>query len=451
MYALMDHQRDALFYMDCTNALGLFMDPGTGKTAIALTWTLRALKDGRIEDALVVCPASLVPNWADSISRMAMFEGVTDEDVELLREKVAISSYQKLYRTEKQVVQHRNGTESVKKRHVLRDNIDKLWGAVLVDESQALGSHSSTQTKVCLTLARLAKYRFIFTGTPVSGSSKGSGKAYSKLYGQIMFLEPGKWKSWKDFTQQYVISFDFWNNPERFDDAKCEELMSEYAIAAKLEDCVDLPESTYDVIPCPLAEKKVYNDLKEGDLEPYGIDVANAGGQYIKMMQVCSGSIKRTEDVLTLKCSKDAVLADILQGTDDKVVIFCNFRASIDRCEAICKENGRKTVVFDGRSTKPTWKSFQEGDADALVIQYQAGGAGLDLYASHTMVLFEPTLSSLLLTQSLARIHRKGQTRKCLYRYLETPDTLEAKVWKAVRNGTEVTDKLLAQLARGEI
>lgn len=451
MYTLMEHQKTAIFMMDANPSLGCFYAPGLGKTAIALHWALAALKDGRIEDALIVCPASLVPNWAANVDRMAMFEGVTPEDVELLKEKVTIRSFQKTYKVTKRVVRHKNGKESVKKDFSLRDDVDKLWGAVMIDESQGIGSHQSRQTKACLTLARLAKYRYIFSGTPISGSTKAGGKDYAKLYGQFNFLHPGLFPSWTAFCRDFVTSFDNWGKPRRYNEPACEEMMAEYAIAARLEDCVDMPDRTETIVPCELEEKKVYKDIMEGRIEQYGIELVNAGGQYRKVLQVCSGSMKRETDTLTLKTSKDAVLADIIDGTDDKIVVFCNFRASIDRCKAICEDKMRKTVVFDGRSAGPTWKEFQEGDADAIVLQYQAGGAGLDLYAGHTMVFYEPTLSALLLEQAKARIYRKGQTQKCLYYYLSTPDTLESDVLDAVRNGVEVTDEVLCRLAHGRL
>jgi len=194
----------------------------------------------------------------------------------------------------------------------------------------------------------------------------------------------------------------------------------------------------------------VYKDLKDNNLEPYGLDITVAGGQYIKMLQVCSGSMKRQEDTMDLKTSKMDVLQNILEGTDDKVVIFCNFRASIDKCAALCKKIGIRYGVFDGRSTRATWKDLVSGQIDVLICQYQSGGVGLNLQISHTEVLFEPCLSTLLLEQARGRIYRAGQDRKCLYYILDTPKTLEHKVWNAVRSGMDVSNTLLEKLAHSE-
>ena len=111
MKTLMQHQEYAINMMDLSESLGIFYEPGTGKTAIALEWSRRALKDGRVDSVLVACPAALVGNWKLSIDKMIEFEGVTEEDVEMLREKVFVTSYQKLYKRSTRIVHHRNGID----------------------------------------------------------------------------------------------------------------------------------------------------------------------------------------------------------------------------------------------------------------------------------------------------------------------------------------------------
>ena len=448
MKKLADHQLYALEMMDSNDALANFYAPGCGKTAIALSWINNALKDGRIKNALVVCPASLVGNWARSIDSASEFEGISDKDVLIMKKAVRITSFQKVYKSEKIPVKHRDGIVTHKRKLNLRPEVDREWGAIIVDESHCIGAHNSIQTKACLTLSKLAKYRFIMTGTPVAG---GKGKEdFSKLYGQLKFLDPNIWKSWTDFCNRYVVAYDRWFKPSSYNVQACRAIMQEYGIVARLEDCYDMPDKTDTLIPCELAEKKVYKDLKTGNILPYGIDIETAGSQYIKMLQICSGSMKRESDTMKLKTSKDEVVRDIIEGTDDKVVVFCNYTASIDRVAEIGRKSGRKVTVFDGRSKGNTWMDFQFGDSDMIVCQYQKGGPGLDLFASHTMILYEPCLSALLLEQSRARIWRKGQENHCTYLYLYTPGTIEENVLRTVRNGVDVTNEMLTRWAHGE-
>lgn len=438
---LAEHQRYALFMMDCNPSLGIFYDMGCGKTAIALSWILKHLKEGDIEDALVVCPASIVPSWDVAMDNMVNFEGVSADDVELLKRAVTVTSYQKTYRTSKVPVTHRDGMVTYKRVIEVRGEIDKPWGAVFLDESHKAGAHDSVTTKTMLTLAKMTSHRYIMSGTPVHG---GGGKPdYKKMYGQIKFLDDGAWRNWTDFCNRFVRKYNLWHQPKEYDDALCERTLQSYGIVCRLEDVFDMPGYNETAVPCPLAEKKVYKDLKNGFLQEYDVEVEVAGGQYGKMLQVCSGSLKRTEDTLMLKCSKDDALKDILEGTEGKVVVFAKYRASVDRASQVCQECGRKVIVYDGRSKKDAWKEFQYGDADCIVCQYQSGSEGLDLFASSIEVLFEPCFSAKDLEQAKRRIYRKGQEHPCMYYYLVTPGTIEERVLTTVRSGVDVTSDML--------
>ncbi len=419
---------------------------GLGKTATALMWLIQQFRLRRIPDALVVCPASLVPNWIASFDTMANFEGVGPADILALKERVKVVSFQKTYRVDKRTVKHRNGTTSVKKTTLLREDVDKRWGAVIVDESHCIGSHDSKQTKACLTLSRLASHRILLSGTPVSGG--GGAEDFSKLYGQMKFLDPDVYPDWRTFCERYVATYDHWGKPSSYHVKECRRLLEDHAVVARLEDCFDMPGRSESVMPCILSAKKPYDDMRRGNTRGYGVEIKAAGGQYPKMLQICSGSLKREDGtVMDLPCSKDAVLTDLLEATDDAVVVFCTYRASIDRAERVAKAAGKKVLVFDGRSKTPTWKDFQSGKGDVLICQYQSGGVGIDLFRSHTMILFEPTFSSLLLTQALARTYRKGQESRCVYYFLSTAKTVEAKAWETVRSGKDITDRMMSDWA----
>lgn len=439
MKRLLPHQEYAISCMDVAPRLGIFYQAGTGKTAIVLTWLMNAMKDGRVKRALVVVPASLVPSWEQEIEGMRDFEGVTDEDIEALKENVLIRSYQKLYTRDDKVTSHRDGQTSTKKRYVLRDDVDYEFDAVIYDESQAIASHKSVNYKISQLFANVCTYAYILTGTPISGSTKAGGEDLAKLFGQLKFLDPGIWRNWSDFCNRFVTSYNKYYAPTGYRVNELHKLMMERSIMTRLEDCVDLPESVFVKVPCPLVEKRVYKDFNSYNFDKYGIEIRTSGIKFQKMLQLCSGAVKTDDGVLGFKTSKDGALADILDESDEKLVIFCTYSASIDRCRKICTKQGKDTVVFDGRSNGPTWKKFTDGDADVLIVQYAAGGAGLNLQVARRMVLYEPCFSSLQWTQALARIMRTGQSRSCIYKMLVTPKTIESAVLTQVMNGVSIT------------
>ena len=445
-HVLGSHQESALIVMDANPSLLLAYGCGTGKTAIALMWILRALRRGDIEDALVVCPASLIGNWNASIAGLTDFDGITPEDVALLSESVTVRSYQKTYARTKRTVRHRDGSTSVKVSYGLREDVDKRWGAVFVDEAHAIGSHRSRQTHACLLLAKLSTYRYAMSATPFHGG--GGAQDFSKLYGIGNFLEPGTWPTWSGFCDEMVQSLDPWYNPYKYRVAACEGWVRDHAISCRIEDCFDMPARLRRDIPCPLAETTVYRDIQKGNVLKYGIDITVSGAQYIKLLQICSGSMKIDDGrTTTLGCSKDDALADIIAGMDRKLVIFCNFTASVDRCAAVATKGGKRTVIYDGRSKGETWRELQHGDAEVLVCQYQSGGAGLDLDASAYTVFYEPCTSAVVFEQAHGRIYRPGQRHPCTYAYLFTPGTIEEKVLATVRSGRDVSNRMLELMA----
>lgn len=451
-YKLREHQLYALELMTSNTELLIAYSMGTGKTMIALSWVKHALKQGLIKDVLIVCPAGLVGMWYQALDELPLFEGFDQRTIDNIRNAITITSFQKTWHSEKKFAGYDDyGHKKYQKIVSLRDWVDKQWGAIIIDESHSIGAHDSNQTLAAITLGKLARFRFAMTGTPVHGG--GGVEDFSKLYGQLQFLKRGKaFKHWTAFCKECVTGYNNWRKPISYNTNHCRALLQEHGIVCRLEDCIDMPGKTEQMTPCPLAEKKVYDDISNGELDPYGFDIEVAGGQYIKMLQVCSGSLK-VDDTKTiqLKCSKDGTLGDILNGTDDAVVVFCTYRASVDRCVKIGKDAGRKVVSFDGRSKRETWKDFQNGKVDMIVCQYQAGSAGLNLQRSHTMVFFEPNTSALIMEQAQGRIYRSGQDKKCIYYYLYTPKTIEEKVLKTVKSGVDVTNDMLRRWSEGEL
>lgn len=454
LFKLAQHQSYASQMMENCGQLAIFYEAGTGKTMCALDYLYNAFKNGEIENALIVCPASIVSNWRDSIEKMIKFRGYTAYGIRQMQQRIEVRSFQRTYERKESIVHKRDGSIAKKKILKVRTDINHEWGSIIIDESQGLGAHDSIQTKTALQLATLTDRRFIMTGTPVSGG--GGQEDFKKLYGQLKFLNPELWANYKEFCEELVTGFDFFGKPNGYRIEQCRELMKNYGIVARLESCYDMPSIRDITIDVEMGKEatEVYRDLMAGRTAKYGIEFKTGGSRYIKLLEATSGFLKKSEEtddekdnLIELPYLKPRALNDILQSTDDKVVVFANFRYSIDRAARVCRANG-ETVVYDGRSNTETWREFQYGKAKYLVCQYLAGGVGLDLFASHTIVFYEPTTSSTLLEQAKARIFRKGQTKNCLYYWISTKGTIEQKAMETVRNGVDVTRDMLDKWAK---
>lgn len=439
---LASHQIRILKQMDERGCLGIFAEAGTGKTMIALTYIHNHLMDGQMDDALVVCPASLIASWTLAIERMTEF-GYSDFDVELMKDAVHLVSYNRIWQ--------RNPKYGKKgqRKYVIRDELFHQWGAIFFDESHRLGDPSSVQTKIAMRMAGhsgrldihdpcLSPHRFVMTGTPDS-------TRYIKLYGQLSVVDPNLFSTYADFDRRYILTKDYFDNPVRYRVDALESLKKQYGTVARLKECFDMPDSTETDVPVPLSPEQasVYEDMLSMRGEKYGIAFETAGIGSMKAMQVSCGFYY--DDGHTphyLKNGRLDALKTIIEGRDDKIVIFCQYTPTIDM---LMRElSGYMPIRFDGSVKDPVWKDFQDDPGRRLIIvQYQRGSEGIDLFSSNCMVFFEPTPSPYILEQAHARIMRKGQTKNCSYYYIYSLGTIETRSLSSVRKGMEVSRTML--------
>lgn len=438
MYSLADHQKRILARMNERGSLGIFAEAGTGKTMIALTWIYDNLMAGRIDNALVICPASLIGSWRSAIEKMRYF-GYSDFEIQVVTDAVTLISYNSVWIRNKQF-KRRKGTH----KYEIRPTIDHPWGVIFCDESHRLGDPSSVQTKVILRIIPLSEHRFVMSGTP-------DNMRYVKLYGQLKFVNPDLFVDYKDFDRKYVLAKDFFDNPIRYDVPALESLKREYGSVARLRECFDMPESTETDIPLDMDPKtrEAYRSmiLKTNP----DVDFNTAGVSSMKALQVCTGFYyTRDKEVVRLKASKIDAMMDILESAE-KTVVFCLFIPSIDLiCETLAKEKIRY-LRFDSSVSEFVWRDFQsDPDIKVFVTQYQKGSEGIDLFSANTMIFFEPTPSAYNLEQAKARIMRKGQMNHCSYYYLYSPDTVEEKRMRSVRNGVDESREMADEWAEEE-
>ena len=141
---------------------------------------------------------------------------------------------------------------------------------------------------------------------------------------------------------------------------------------------------------------------------------------------VCGGTqevdkIERvTKEVPT---PKEAVLVDLLEENEEqgRIVIFSGFMASVDRVMRVCQKekwnivrlDGRGGFIFDSDNKQLSgdildyWANL-ENNKVAFVAHPRAGGMGLNLTESRTVVYWSNDYNAEARTQSEDRAHRVG-------------------------------------------
>lgn len=403
--------------MRINKTFALFMEQGTGKTIPTLLRILELLNKEKVKKVLIVAPKSALGAWKRDIELFDV------KDQLILNNSLTLINYDKVWR----------------KSQAKKMNI--YWDVIVLDEAHYIKKRTSQRAKFLLHLATQSTYRYILTGTPISNGQ------LENIWSQYTFLEAIKVKnkihskifggSYYDFLDKYALLNQYYQPSTYKHVSELQDIIAEHCYRVKKIDCLDLPEKMPDeILPIELAEKVKYKKmLKDSALVEYEILAENPLTRLLKLRQLCSGFITDNySKLIDLKSNKLQALDDFLESFDKKLVIFAEFSNSIESIEKLLSKKKIKFITLDGRQKdKLIWRKFQSDESiKVIVVQYQSGAAGIDLYAADTTIYFEPTLRSTTLEQSRDRTHRSGQQNKCTYIHFITKGTVEEHIYNAL-------------------
>lgn len=418
------------------------MEQGTGKTIPALMRILELIDEGH-NDILIVAPKSALGAWERDIEKF------DNGDQILLKQFVTLINYDKVWR---------GGDKSPYNRQ---------FDVIVLDEAHSIKNRTSRRSSFILKIATRAKYRYILTGTPISNGQLENiwslycfldpylerGRVYSRIF-QKHLTEVGKGTykgSYYEFQDRYCILNQYHKPTSYINVRELQDLINEYSYRVKKVDCLDLPDKLPDeIVYVDQAEKALYKKLAtESALLEYEVLAENPLSRLVKLRQLVSGHIKTETEIKPVKCNKIEILRELIEGYDDdkKLVIFAEFKYSVQEIRKLLFSMDLNYLVLDGdQKDKQIWRRFQEDKRIRVIVcQYQTAAAGIDLYASDTIIYYEPTLRSNLLEQSRDRIHRSGQINKCSYIHFITKGTIEVDIYRALAGYSDFSEKLFTE------
>lgn len=390
----------------------MFAEQGTGKTLPTLKRIAEGLKEGDFERALVVAPKAAMGAW----ERDQKF--FTLEDKKLFLDRLTVINYDMVWRDSRFL---------------------KPFGCIVLDESHFIKNRTSRRGKHMLKMALNATHRYILTGTPIN-----NGKLH-EYWAQMAFLSPVKGKrtidsewlgSYAKFQEKYCL-LDRYFQPYAYKHvSEIQGIVQDHSYRILKKDCLDLPEKLpdeiYDIELSPVPKKYYKQLMKSSAIIDLGIVAENPLTKLLRLRQLASGYI--VDDfgkTHYFPSEKETVLKEFLEGWEKKLVIFCEFRESIDSVCRTLREKGIEFVTQDGRQQDNNiWQRFQnEPKIQIIVCQYQSASTSIDLFAADTILYYEPTISTNLLEQSRDRIHRIGQGQPCSYIHFLTKGSVEPIIY----------------------
>lgn len=302
---------------------------------------------------------------------------------------------------------------------------------LMLDESSLIQNEQAKRSKFIMKLNY--KNLILLSGTPTSGK-------YERLWSQLHMLG---WSISKDlFWRQYVDTeiIDNQGFPLKVvrgykNVDRLKSKMRDYGCRfLKTDEVFDLPDQVFNEIKINTTPE--YRTFKRDRI----VDIDNkefVGDTTLTKMlyerQLCG----------SYNDNKLEALKDLLESSDDRIIIFYNFNEEARLIVELCEELNRPYSVVNGKGKDLT--NYDNCDNSVTVIQYQAGSMGLNLQKANKIVYFTPPLSSELFEQSKKRTHRIGQKETCFYYELICRNSIEEKIYKVLAERRDYTDKLFEE------
>lgn len=430
-------------------AAALLAEQGCGKSLMALSIAGRRFQRGEIRRLLVVAPASVVPVWplefathADFAHEVRALEGPVAKRVEALagweadpgKLQVAVINYEATWRMEEVLA---------------------AWcpDMIICDESQRIKTPSAQQSKAMHRLGRLAKYRLILTGTPVT-------QGPLDLFSQYKFLDPTIFgNSYYAFRARYAILGGYSGKEVVAYQNLPELIRKAHSVAFRVTkaEALDLPEFTDQVLYCDLEPKamRIYRQLQKESVAGLSkervITAANVLSRLLRLSQVAGGWIDDDEQVSSAKLSLLEETLDDLLGAGKKVVIFARFLPEIRAIQKLLDKKAKTGMgygLITGAVPIPhrgdEVRRFQEEpDCRVFLAQIQTAGLGITLTAADTAIFYSLDYSFANYDQARARLHRIGQKNAVTYLHLVARGTVDEKVMETLRTKKSVADEVV--------
>lgn len=456
----MEHQLQAYDRFIDKDYGALFCEMGTGKTKIILD----IIQNGPEGNTLVIAPNGLHLNWHHSEIPKHLdvdyacycWKGTptTKKAKQELADFMAHESPYKFFLVNVEALRSTSGYKPVEaflkvKRH----------SHIIIDESTCIKNPKAAQTRACIKLAKMADKRWILNGTPIT-------QGPLDLFSQCKFLSPDAipYSSYTAFKSQFAVETTITMQNRSFRKItgyrQLERLTKEiepFSLKLDKKDCLDLPDKTFieQHVDMTKEQSRAYTDMKDlcmAQLESGEIiTTTQALTKLLKLHQILTGFIIDDEGT-TIELPNNRI-PRLLQIAETKkpLVIFCAYRHNVVLVrKALSEAYGKDKVVTyygdtsqDDRTAAVT--RFQNGEAD-FFIGTSAAAKGLTLHRADTTVYFSNNYSLETRLQSQDRIHRIGQTNRCTYIDLITPNTIDQMILAALEAKKDLATSVLKDL-----
>jgi SNF2 family DNA or RNA helicase len=461
-FNLHEYQVEGALFTARTGRSFLADDMGLGKTIQAIVGALLLRKSVGARRAMVVCPASLKHQWRREIRKACGEQAVVIEGRRVLR-----------------LEQYKSWTSGflvINYELVLRD-LEEIREAapelVILDEAQRIKNWDTKTAKAIKALD--SPYAFILTGTPLENR-------LGELHSLVEFLYPRalgpRWR-----LRPFHAITDSQGRDVAYEglDVLRSRLTKFFLRRERSEVLDQLPDRTDNTfwIQMTGAQRRPYRRYASKVASILSNSSSLAAGEVRALLQsltsmrilcnslaqhdwasysdrVLSGEAARRSEIRQLYSPKleefESVLEDLLDSNDSKIVVFSQWERMLRLAHFVTRglldsRDERAEVFHGGLSSKrrdEILNEFQNDDTLKVLFSTDAGGQGLNLQASASIVVnLEVPWNPAVLEQRIGRVHRIGQRNSVQVLHFVTQGAIEERVRQVVEGKRALFEGLL--------
>lgn len=318
------------------------------------------------------------------------------------------------------------------------------WDYIIADECHLFKNRKTKRSKALKKLR--AKRKRAASGTPLVNKP-------DELWSILNWLNPRQYRSYWRFFEKYVkyITDPAYGYKIIIGAKNVDELRGEISPfmlrRLKQEVLKDLPEKYYTMVKVDLGSLQMhaYRQMKKESLawlathDPeQPLEAPTVLAQLTRLRQFADAYAKFDDDYgkvqLSEPSSKLDAMMDILEDTDQPVVIFSQFEQMISLASRRIEKLNIGFAQLTGKTPQAARggiiKQFQEGRGKVLLATMQTGGVGITLTAASTAIFLDRSWSPAMNLQAEDRLHRVGQKNAVQIINIQARGTVDEKVEK---------------------
>jgi len=462
------HQMTALEKSWHKETYAYFMEMGTGKTKVLIDNMSMLYDKGKIDGALIIAPKGVVKTWyeqeipthlPDHIENVTVLwqSNITKKQQEKLETLFEIETALHILVMNVEALSTDKGVKFASKFL----NSHKVLMAI--DESTTIKTPTAKRTKNIISLGKLAKYKRIMTGSPVT-------KNPLDLYTQCEFLDPYllDFSSYYAFRNRYAEMTTMNVRGRSIQVVKefrhlgeLSESLQPFSYRVLKEDCLDLPPKNWIKRHITLTKEqdKIYKQMKKHALAMLNGKITSTMTvltQLMRLHQITCGHFTADDgSIQDVDSNRIKELMNILEETEGKAIIWANYQRDITQItDNIEKEYGPGSVVdYYGltpqEDRQDNIRKFQSDPKCRFMVGTPStGGYGITLTAANTVIYYSNGYDLEKRLQSEDRAHRIGQKKNVTYIDIICEDTVDEKIVKALRDKINVASEVLGEELR---